>query len=93
MRSFTLWIQEWFVNKIGTAAALNLPKAVTMQLRRRLLWGCACDFMKNRDKHADESVPQSAREIMEELDSLVVSEEGEEFSIIPVDLASPVSAT
>ena len=35
----------------------------------------------------------SAREIMEELDSLVVSEEGEEFSIIPVDLASPVSAS
>lgn len=34
----------------------------------------------------------SAREIMQELDSLVVSEEGEEFSIIPVDLASPVSA-
>ena len=34
----------------------------------------------------------SAREIMDELDSLVVSEEGEEFSIIPVDLASPVSA-
>jgi Zn-dependent peptidase ImmA (M78 family)/DNA-binding XRE family transcriptional regulator len=35
----------------------------------------------------------SAREIMEELDSLVVSEEGGEFSIIPVDLESPVSAT
>ncbi len=34
----------------------------------------------------------SAREIMEELDSLVVAEEGEEFSVIPVDLASPVSA-
>jgi Zn-dependent peptidase ImmA (M78 family)/DNA-binding XRE family transcriptional regulator len=34
----------------------------------------------------------SARQIMEELDSLVVSEEGEEFSIIPVDLESPVSA-
>ena len=35
----------------------------------------------------------SSREIMEELDSLVVSEEGEELSIIPVDLASPVSAS
>jgi len=34
----------------------------------------------------------SAREIMDELDSLVISEEGEDFSIIPVDLASPVSA-
>jgi Zn-dependent peptidase ImmA (M78 family) len=34
-----------------------------------------------------------AREIMEELASLVVAEEGEEFSIIPVDLASPVSVT
>jgi len=34
----------------------------------------------------------SAREIMEELDSLVIAEDGEEFSIIPVDLASPVSA-
>jgi Zn-dependent peptidase ImmA (M78 family) len=32
-----------------------------------------------------------AREIMEELESLVVSEEGEEFSVIPVDLASPLS--
>jgi Zn-dependent peptidase ImmA (M78 family)/DNA-binding XRE family transcriptional regulator len=35
----------------------------------------------------------SAREIMEELDSLVVSEEGGKFSIILVDLESPVSAT
>jgi Zn-dependent peptidase ImmA (M78 family)/DNA-binding XRE family transcriptional regulator len=34
----------------------------------------------------------SAREIMQELDSLVVYEEGEQFSVIPVDLASPVSA-
>ena len=34
----------------------------------------------------------NARDIMEELDSLVISEEGEEFSIIPVDLESPVSA-
>jgi Zn-dependent peptidase ImmA (M78 family)/transcriptional regulator with XRE-family HTH domain len=34
----------------------------------------------------------SAREIMQELDSLVVSEEGEAFSIIPVDLESPVSS-
>ena len=33
----------------------------------------------------------SAREIMEELDSLVVAEDGEEFSVIPVNLASPVS--
>jgi Zn-dependent peptidase ImmA (M78 family)/DNA-binding XRE family transcriptional regulator len=35
----------------------------------------------------------SAREIMGELDSLVVAENGEEFSIIPVDLASPVSVS
>ena len=34
----------------------------------------------------------SAREIMEELDSLVVLEEGDEFSVIPVNLAAPVSA-
>ena len=34
----------------------------------------------------------NAREIMQELDSLVVCEEGERFSVIPVDLASPVSA-
>ena len=33
----------------------------------------------------------SSREIMEELDSLVVAEDGEQFSVIPVDLASPVS--
>lgn len=32
-----------------------------------------------------------AREIMDELDNLVVADNGEEFSIIPVDLASPVS--
>jgi Zn-dependent peptidase ImmA (M78 family) len=34
----------------------------------------------------------SARETMEELDSLVVSSEGEEFEIVPVDLGSPVQA-
>jgi hypothetical protein len=33
------------------------------------------------------------REIMDELDNLVVADNGEEFSIIPVDLASPVSAS
>ena len=33
-----------------------------------------------------------AREIMDELDNLVVADNGEEFSIIPVNLASPVSA-
>ncbi len=34
----------------------------------------------------------STRAIMEELDSLVVAEDGEGFSVIPVDLESPVSA-
>jgi Zn-dependent peptidase ImmA (M78 family)/transcriptional regulator with XRE-family HTH domain len=34
----------------------------------------------------------SARETMEELDSLVVSSEGEEFEVVPVDLGSPVQA-
>jgi Zn-dependent peptidase ImmA (M78 family)/DNA-binding XRE family transcriptional regulator len=34
----------------------------------------------------------SAREMMEELDSVVVASEGEEFEVIPVDFASPVQA-
>ena len=34
----------------------------------------------------------SARETMEELDNVVVASEGEEFEVIPVDLASPVPA-
>jgi Zn-dependent peptidase ImmA (M78 family)/transcriptional regulator with XRE-family HTH domain len=34
----------------------------------------------------------SARETMEELDNLVVASEGNEFEVIPVDLASPVPA-
>jgi len=34
----------------------------------------------------------SARETMEELDNAVVASEGEEFQVIPVDLASPVPA-
>jgi Zn-dependent peptidase ImmA (M78 family) len=34
----------------------------------------------------------SARETMEELDSLVIASEGEEFEIVPVDLGSPVQA-
>lgn len=33
----------------------------------------------------------NTREIIEELDSLVVFEEGEDFTVIPVDLESPVS--
>ncbi|MDB6067371.1 MAG: transcriptional regulator, partial [Pedosphaera sp.] len=52
-----------------------------------------CELSENQLAKKFRTDIVSAREIMEELDSLVVSEEGEEFSIIPVDLASPVSAS